>query len=347
MREKIYLEEEFRKFCRRNKIKTNKNISDYINYVKNSNDILYNKLFNEIKDICTNNDIEKLDSLSIKGNEIIISSNRNSKQKYNSGFNKYIDFIREKITNYFAYETDESLSNQEIDYDQSDEISVEPSLENDFPNINSNHKFSYSEIKEIFFKRLISQNRFNRCGVYYPISFLKQYFYKTENKKYFDDIINNQIKNIIYKTNENGTEFEKINDLKDLIIDENGIVYINNKKIFSNDFKENKYTPMNANSLTEIVIDHTEPMNLILKKIKKDPKDFPELLKISQMLKKGLNKPITYKKLIARGTKYFDDINFRREINEEQLKNEFTLITGKMDLQLMHKKHNNFKRAKV
>ena len=181
MNETIYLEKEFKKYCKNNNVKKDKNISDYINYVKNSNIILNSNLLQIIENILTDNDIEKLDYLKINANEVIISSDKISKDKYRAGFNKYIDFIREKmLMNYKDQKSDDFLIDK-IDNVEIAELSIEPDIECIFPNTNSKYEFSYERIKEIFFLRLITQNRFNKCGVFYPISFLKQYFYKTNN----------------------------------------------------------------------------------------------------------------------------------------------------------------------
>src|SRR5690606_20457414 len=168
--------------------------------------------------------------------------------------------------------------------------------------------------------------------------------YKTGDKKYFDEIINNQIDSIEYIGKEKNV-LGKISGLKKMYIDKDQKVYINNEQVFSYNTENSKTEEMVAKSLSEITIDHKESMDSILKELK-DNNKVPQLSIISDRLKKSLRKPLTYNKLRSRGTQLSKDKEFINSIDKEQLKSEFQTIVSKMDLELMHKKHNNFKRAK-
>jgi hypothetical protein len=205
-------------------------------------------------------------------------------------------------------------------------------------------KYSHENIRENFFFRLISQNRFNKnSDFFFPIRFIQQYFYKTDDKKYFDDIINQQIEHIRFFYAKD--QWDEIKHLKELSIADDDRLLVNGKPLFSEDFQNNNtYVPFKITKLSEIAIDHKESMNSILNNLKGE--NYPELVKITRALRKGLHKE-SYKKLSARGTKLSNDPIFKNSINKVSLKKEFENIVNKMQLQLMHKNHNNYKRNKV
>lgn len=65
MSEKIYLEKEFRDYCEKANIK---NISDYVNYVMNSEKIIKSDLYDKIEKILDESDIESLENLKNTSN---------------------------------------------------------------------------------------------------------------------------------------------------------------------------------------------------------------------------------------------------------------------------------------
>ncbi|MFN3021842.1 hypothetical protein ACK1KB_12830 [Chryseobacterium sp. TY3] len=344
--EKIYLEKEFGQFCKRNGISNKNNVSDYINYVQNSNKILDGILFQQISAVINSENYEELENIKEQGTLKIIESNQKSKAKYKSGFIKYIEFVSQKMQsnidskNDFDIDTNHNL--EELDY-----LEISPSYNPLYLADSRQKEYSISDIKQIFFFRLITQNRFNKCGVYFPISFLKQYFYKTKNKDYFNKIILNQIDNISFlKASENDLFY--IKNCKKLAVNQDGSVTIDNEKIYSLDFVGKKNVEMSVKNFSEIVIDHKRPMNDILLEIKNSEiNEFGELTKINLALRKKLWSPVTYKKLIKNGTRLSNDEIFRKSIDEKKLKEEFEQIISKMELVLMHKKHNSEKRAKL
>ena len=202
--------------------------------------------------------------------------------------------------------------------------------------------YTFEEIREKFFKRLIKQNRFNqKSDFYFPIQFIGQYFNKTGDKKYFEDIINKQIRNIQFFYDKD--QHDLIKNLKELSISEDGRVFINGNAILSEDSKNN-YIPFEINEISEINIDHKKSMDSILRELKGE--DFGQLVKITKALNERIKKR-NDKKLAKKGTILSDDIEFRNSINKTELKKEFEHIINKMELQLMHKKHNNYKRNKI
>lgn len=337
----IPLQVDFREFMNHF---NDKNQKDYLNYIKNANKILDYRMFGIINEIIENNDYEKLESLRIESVLLIKKTDSASKSSYASGFKKYLEFIEE----YISETVEDNEDSVEITLTDA-ELEIEPNFDNleeiyEYEKIEGKAELSKDEIKENFFLRLITQNRFNKCGLFFPISFLKQYFYKTGDKDYFDKIINSQIFDIEFIGKDKNT-IGKISELKTMFIDNEGKVYINDKQVFSNNINTDNAEEMIVSSFSEITIDHKESMDSILKNLKENNK-VPELTKISDRLKKRLRKPLTYNKLRSRGTQLSKEKEFIDSIDKEQLKLEFETIISKMNLELMHKQHNNYKRAK-
>ena len=331
----IFMEEEFKKFLPANDVSNS--ISSYLNYIKNADRLLEYKVFPIIEKLYQTQDIEGLEVLRDKGSYHLDNLNKGSKsiKNYKSGFNKYLDFIENTIVNLIEATPDTNIEdtvNELID-EAIDDVTTEVK-----------DKYSHEDIRENFFFRLISQNRFNKnSDFFFPIRFIQQYFYKTDDKKYFDDIINQQIDHIRFFYTKD--QWDEIKHLRELTIADDGRLLINGKAIFSEDFQNNRtYVPFKISKLSEIAIDHKESMDGILNNLK--GKDYSELVKITDALKKGLHKK-TYKKLAARGTKLSNDEVFRNSIDKTELKREFEYIIGKMELQLMQNTHNNYKRNKV
>jgi hypothetical protein len=330
----IFKEEEYKTFL----AKKIKSVDDYINYVKNVYKLLGSELFPIIEEIYQLRTLQLLQNLK-EGSEKYLSStfkNVTSISKYISGFKKYLDFIEEIIYNDF-----DTISDPDIDDET--ELLEEEEVEKLFFIPKKSHL--YEEIRENFFKRLTNQNRFNkRSDFYFPISFLQQYFYKTDDKQYFDNIINQQIEGIQFFYNK-GTLCDEVRNLKELSISEEGQVFINGNMIFSQSPKNNNaYIPFEVVDLSEIDIDHRISMSKILKGLKGE--NYPQLVKITNALNENIRKREN-KKLAKKGTILSDNVEFRNSIIKAKLKEEFENIVSKMELQLMQDTHNNQKRDKT
>ena len=59
----------------------------------------------------------------------------------------------------------------------------------------------YNEIKENFYFRLTTQNRFPKEGIFYPIGFLKQIFYKRVKNELWAYL------QVLYRLNPKATSF--------------------------------------------------------------------------------------------------------------------------------------------
>ena len=320
----LYLEENIKK------------VNDYINYIKNIYKLLGVELYSIIEDIYKLHNIQLLHYLKEEGAKYLLFTFKDlpSITQYTSGFRKYLDFIEQSIYNDFDTISDPDI---EDETEISEEYKIEERL------FIPKDSYTSEEIRVKFFKRLTSQNRFNqKSDFYFPIRFIEQYFNKTGDKKYFEDIINKQIRNIRFFYAKDQYDF--IKNLKELSISEEGLVFINGKTIFSEDYENKIYVPFEIGELSEIHIDHKKSMNSILKELKGD--DFSQLVKITKALKEN-SKKRDDKKLAKKGTILSDNAEFRNNIDKTELKREFEYIIDKMELQLMQDTHNNYKRNKV
>lgn len=312
-----------------------KKVNDYINYIKNIYKLLGIELYSIIEDIYKLHNIQLLHYLKEEGAKYLLSTFKDlsSITQYTSGFRKYLDFIEQAIYNDFDTISDPDIEDETEIYEEN---KIEDLL------FIPKESYTFEEIREKFFKRLIKQNRFNqKSDFYFPIQFIGQYFNKTGDKKYFEDIINKQIRNIQFFYDKD--QHDLIKNLKELSISEDGRVFINGNAILSEDSKNN-YIPFEINEISEINIDHKKSMDSILRELKGE--DFGQLVKITKALNERIKKR-NDKKLAKKGTILSDDIEFRNSINKTELKKEFEHIINKMELQLMHKKHNNYKRNKI
>ncbi|WP_314305511.1 hypothetical protein [Capnocytophaga gingivalis] len=312
-----------------------KKVNDYINYIKNIYKLLGVELYSIVEDIYKLHNIQLLHYLKEEGAKYLLSTFKDlsSITQYTSGFRKYLDFIEQAIYNDFDTISDPDIEDETEIYEEN---KIEDLL------FIPKESYTFEEIREKFFKRLIKQNRFNqKSDFYFPIQFIGQYFNKTGDKKYFEDIINKQIRNIQFFYDKD--QHDLIKNLKELSISEDGRVFINGNAILSEDSKNN-YIPFEINEISEINIDHKKSMDSILRELKGE--DFGQLVKITKALNERIKKR-NDKKLAKKGTILSDDIEFRNSINKTELKKEFEHIINKMELQLMHKKHNNYKRNKI
>ena len=312
-----------------------KKVNDYINYIKNIYKLLGVELYSIVEDIYKLHNIQLLHYLKEEGAKYLLSTFKDlsSITQYTSGFRKYLDFIEQAIYNDFDTISDPDIEDETEIYEEN---KIEDLL------FIPKESYTFEEIREKFFKRLIKQNRFNqKSDFYFPIQFIGQYFNKTGDKKYFEDIINKQIRNIQFFYDKD--QHDLIKNLKELSISEDGRVFINGNAILSED-SINNYIPFEINEISEINIDHKKSMDSILRELKGE--DFGQLVKITKALNERIKKR-NDKKLAKKGTILSDDIEFRNSINKTELKKEFEHIINKMELQLMHKKHNNYKRNKI
>lgn len=341
MRENFPLKKEFKKYCENTNFKS---IDSYCAYINQG--LLQCKLdlnlFAEIEKNIKDDDIETL-----KANFIEIENYFFTKIPENkiwgdriSGIRKYIEFLEFYINKEFKQNNnplnnDDFQSDLEEDFLENDENECIIFNDNTFE---GSLVLSNKKIKENFYFRLTTQNRFPKEGIFYPIGFLKQIFYKRVKNELFDNFINQQIENI--KINiENGKQI-KFSEFSNLIINENNVV-VEKNVIYSYNYDKKEYEKLKIKNFKEIEIDHDRPMKILL--IEK-ANELKTLKEISSYIKKELHKPLSYKKLRKKATD-ISKTDFIKTINLDELLKEMHILNNSSDLVLMHRKHNNKKRT--
>lgn len=346
MKQQIYLEDEFKDFLQQvHNIKRN-----YISVLAHHKYLIPQLNIENIETLVKNNEVQDLYSIKFP---IYSKKFKISKGYYNdfkSACRKYQEFLVYYSEQKLASETDEENEEESFESFLVDDNDLLLEDETEFSIAEEKEVYDTNFIKSNFTFRLITQNRFNRCGLYFPISFLKQYFYKTGDAKYFDKRISEQLKRIklFYKQD----RFMYLSDVSDIkLINGNKLIFKCNDKNYhlcSHNLETESLEEFVIEKFSDIAIDHMVSMNTILEEIKRSKiSGFEQLQMISNELRKSLKKPISYKKLIAKGTRLSNDMAFIGKINKDKLKKEYEGIISMMDLQLMHRKHNNFKRAKI
>ena len=334
MNNTFFKQKEFTEFLPKNGVNS---IDSYINYVNNADKQFRHKLFELVKNIYNAKSLDALDELREIGEELFEIIEISSKNHYRAGFMKYLDFIEEEI----CLSDEVSVATISLN-----DIKKEVEEEEKTYNTNSTYiHYSSTFVRDTLFRRLISQDRYNNNGhLIFPIRFIKQYFYKTKHGQTFDKILNHQIDNIIYFV---GTTAKKVKDLKDLEIEySNGQVFINKEKVSTKTEVDNLVTlVVKSGKLKEIVIDHIEPISLLLESL--DKNEFPQLSLITDEFRKrvkGGNLDRDSVRLLS--TIIANDESFRNRIHFDELEEEFQKINAKMNLQLMHSSYNSKKGVK-
>ena len=333
MNKVFFKKEEFIKFLPKNGVNS---IDSYTNYVENADKYFRNRLFEIVENIFNAKSLDALDELREIGEELFEIIESASKTHYRAGFMKYLDFIEESI----------SLSNHLSTISISlKKIKEEVEKEENVYNANKTYiHFSSDIVKDKLFGRLISQDRYNNNDkIIFPIRFIKQYFYKTGKEKYFDKIINDKIKNIIYFVNDTP---KKVKDLKELEIDiTDGQIFINKEKIYTKT-DTNTLVPFKTKLriLKEITIDHIKPISTLLESLDKD--EYNQFNLITNEFRKRANGDLDRDNIRILSTQIANDEQFRNKINSAKLKEEFEKINTKIELQLMLNTYNSKKGTK-
>lgn len=209
--------------------------------------------------------------------------------------------------------------------------------------------FDAEQIRLNYILRLITQDR--PCKpVCFPISVLKKLFYQCpDGKKFFDNWINDHISKIKLHVSEDGQKVITFDKVKELVIRKDQTV-----KIYGEDGSQNElYTPLAKSDAYErikvtvfrdIAIDHIRPMKDILRQ---NASQLPALMAITEAMEKLNKGPLSGRKnlvkvgkiLLANGTLQTNAI--------EALMVELQLIGNQTELQLMEKRENSKKSAKM
>ena len=340
--EKLFLEVEFESFLVHIQGLKEKSAKSYISTLKNNIDLVPEFGIEEIKNAVIKNDKKFIANIRLPKRKKNRNMSARTFQNFRTHTNRYIQFLIYQIESNQTQSEDEEVEDEFLTNNLGDEIFEEEEyiLDGDIS------EFDYDFIKKNFYFRLSSQNRFNKkSGFYFPISFLKQYFYKNKDKAYFDGIIENQMNGIQIRTENSKIPLSSISKL---LLKDNCLYYRtkNNKNHMVHSYCTDKkmQKKFEITAFKDIHIDHIVSMNTILNELSKE--DFSQLRMISKELDHKMHHPRTSKKLSRKSTSLANSSDLVEKLDKNKVKKEFEKICNKMELQLMHAKHNNFKRAK-
>lgn len=209
--------------------------------------------------------------------------------------------------------------------------------------------FDAEQIKLNYILRLITQDRPYK-PVCFPISVLKKLFYQCpDGKKFFDNWINNHICKIKLHVSRDGQKVITFDKMKELVIRKDQTV-----KIYGEDGSQNDlYTPlaesegyekMKVSVFKDIVIDHIRPMKDILCQ---NASQLPVLMKITEAMEKINKGPLSGRKNLVRvGNILLANGSLQTEAIGDLIV-ELQLIGNQTELQLMEKRENSKKSAKM
>ncbi|MBC5833505.1 hypothetical protein G6N05_01265 [Flavobacterium sp. F372] len=328
--------------------------------IKNTlNDNLKIDFFGKIEEhfINSNNSDEIEDLLNLCISIIHKKTINENKSKYKSGLSEYKSFLislKFDIDLCSIYTSSEVFSKLNL-IEKTECIDLKINLgENNSDDlglvireITDENEFIDFEIDKVslisnFKMRMITQDRLYG-DVYFPIRFLKKIFYqKNENKVFFDKFILNQIEEIKIFTSNSG-EFILLKNIEGISIKKDKVYVetLENKHrlVYTELAIENQYDILSVPTLRKIAIDHVVPMKSLLLDFKDKLNglyNLTELLKSKGITKSGKE---SIKQLAKIGNEIIDsDLLLDDEIN--LIKEDFTFLKDKLELQLMCAKSN-------
>lgn len=299
-----------------NNITSNESAISYDSYVRNA--LLCLELnMSQVQDV---NAVEEvIDVLSRKDTAQKYEKSIKTIQNYLSGLRAYGEFVNDTST----YVEDTAVNLPLIVDTSLDQVYVQEDL---FKN---------------FVFRLITQDRFYN-DIYFPISLIKQLFYKNDKRKAFDHILEKMINSIkMYDSKQNEILFKDILELK--ISNNKVVVNQTNKEIEIYTPTENGNSkPFTIDKLSDISIDHVISQHGIMLELKDK---LPTFSRLTEILKKSSTEVIN-RPTLALYKKENGLENILLEININDLENELNSIIGKTELRLMDRKLNTSKGKK-
>lgn len=260
-----------------------------------------------------------IDVLSLKGTAQKYDKSPSTVKKYLSALRAYGEFLND--TSYHLEDTTVNLP-----------LIVSTSLE---------QVYVQEDLFKNFVFRLITQDRFYK-EIYFPISLIKQLFYKNNKRQAFDSILDKMVNSInMFDSKQNEILFKDIIELK--ISNNKVVVNQSNKEIEIYTPTENGNSkPFTIDKLSDISIDHVKSQHAVMQDLKND---LPAFSKLTEILKKSSTEVIN-RPTLALYKKENGLENILLEININDLENELNSIIGKTELRLMDRKLNTSKGKK-
>jgi len=203
------------------------------------------------------------------------------------------------------------------------------------------YHYEQTELRKNFYFRLTTQDRYYEF-LYFPISVLKKLFYNYDRKTFFDKWIEKQIDNIAVYTGK--TDKIPFKELVSLDIKDDSSVLINGKfNLHTIVAGSETRDEISTNTLQNIVIDHIVPFESILFELKAQ---LPTLQIIHNVLENINEGRISNKGDLNNAGNYLvSNVDFSAQ-ELDALEKDLTLILSKIQLQLMDRYENLYKRNK-
>jgi hypothetical protein len=324
---RFFKESNFYNWLIDNNITNEASANSYCSYVNSVNSELH---FNDEVLKISNNQTSKIYSemieeilqvLSAKGFDKKINKAERTIGNWKSGIRNYGEFL----VNNFQVEQENIVN---------DEITNKSLL------INYETLYTKQDLYNNFTFRLITQDRFSG-SIYFPISFIKMIFYKTDNRNYFDGWIKNILDNTVIHLENIELKLKQISNL--YIGDEGVKMELKNKyyRVYTKHSNNIDKSPFDTKELRGIALDHSKPMSQIMNELKDELFELQKITVkiISKLKKRKISRPV-----LSDISKELISEMYLNKIDINQLKIEMDLISENSNLQLMDTRYNFKKR---
>ncbi len=253
---------------------------------------------------------------------------------------KYIQNWRSALLQYGEFLLDWVANSPSEEVQDNEEIQAE--LE-EFSEAIEQADFTYDKknLYRVFTLRLVTQDRFYN-SLFFPISLIKKIFYKRNEKKLFDQCINEMLDHTKV-FHQNG--FFYLKDIQQIDFADGKVLVQQKDKTFLAYTKmadNNSLSPFTTTQLSKIALDHDKPMyNIITEKAK----ELEVLQIITDEIKKHIGSDKLNRNSLARVSKIVFENGFVETVSLDALKKELDLIVNETVLQLMDSSQNSSKGA--
>ena len=263
-------------------------------------------------------------------------------KKWKSALFQYIEFL----DYYIAKETMNDDDQDEVvleksfiqeKFEEGDEVLLKVLVD-----LNSESTIDFIHTKEDLYAnfrfRLITQDRFYD-EIFYPISFIKRFFYLKGEKKFFDSWVESLIDKVTIFTEEDMVQLKQVHKLEisggKILIHVNG----SSKTAFTKKADNITRIPFSVTGLSKVALDHEKPL---LKVMQENVDNLKTFQVITKELKKQITRKVNPKKLKKAGNLVLQS-DFIQLIEIESLKSEMELLSSLTHLQLMDGRENRRK----
>jgi hypothetical protein len=253
---------------------------------------------------------------------------------------KYIQNWRSALLQYGEFLLDWVANSPSEEVQDNEEIQAE--LE-EFSEAIEQADFTYDKknLYRVFTLRLVTQDRFYN-SLFFPISLIKKIFYKRNEKRLFDQCINEMLDHTKV-FHQNG--FFYLKDIQQIDF-ANGKVLVQQKDktflAYTKMADNNSLSPFTTTQLSKIALDHDKPMyNIITEKAN----ELEVLQIITNEIKKHIGSDKLNRNSLVRVSKIVFENGFVETVSLDALKKELDLIVNETVLQLMDASQNSSKGA--